>query len=581
MTIPPGRTDRVTRPGARANRKSVIGRLAGTAMALVLGLGCAQLHFLKSASVPKKLGTSSTERGPAFSPATSIVASLQPNAQEDWTTYNRTLSGDRYALAAAITPANAATLQRVCTAPLGERAVFQTGPIEVGGTIYLTTATTTLALDAESCALRWRHRYMYQPSPDFDLKVNRGVGYSDGRLFRGANDGRLYALDAATGAELWNVIAGDVEKGETFPAAPIAWGGLVYIGNAGGDNFGVVGRMMAFDVASGGLVWSVPLVASAGDAARSWPASTEVLPRSGGATWTSYSLDTLTHTLFIPTGNAAPDFLGAARPGDNLYTTSIVELDSRTGEFHAAHQLVKRDVHDWDVAAAPALVTTTRGRRLIIAGAKDGHVYGIDRQSGEQRFRTAVTRIENVDAPFTAQGTRFCPGVNGGVEWNGPGFSPSRNAVFVNSIEWCTTVKIGSVADLKGKDALPWTGSAELRHPFGVQDSVSRGALTALDADDGHVLWQFQAPTPLVAGVTPTAGGVVFTGDLAGTFYAFDAASGTVLFQDRTGAPIGGGVISYSRQGRQFVAVAVGMHAPVTWQLESPEARLIVYALPR
>ena len=126
-------------------------------------------------------------------------------------------------------------------------------------------------------------------------------------------------------------------------------------------------------------------------------------------------------------------------------------------------------------------------------------------------------------------------------------------------------MKIGSVAQLKGKDALPWTVSAARRHPFGMQDSVSCGALTALDADDGRVLWQFQAPTPLVAGVTPTAGGVVYTGDLAGTLYVFDAASGAGLFQDQTGAPIGGGVISYSRKGRQYVAVAVRMHAPVTW----------------
>ena len=357
------------------------------AMALAFSLGCAQLHFLKSAAVPKPRGQSSTVRGPAFNPATTIAASLQPNPQEDWTTYNRTLAGDRYTPDSAITTKNVATLARICTAPLGERAVLQTGPIEVGGTIFLTTATTTFALDAESCALRWQHTYNYHPAPDFDLKVNRGVGYSDGRLFRGANDGRLYALDAATGEELWNVVAGDVERGETFPAAPIAWGGLVYIGNAGGDNFGVVGRMMAFDAASGGLVWSVPLVASAGEAAATWPASTEVVPRTGGATWTSYALDTLSHTLFIPTGNAGPDFLSAARPGDNLYTTSIVELDSRTGEFRAAHQLVQHDFHDWDVSAAPALLTTARGHHLIVAGAKDGHLYGIDRQSGERRLR--------------------------------------------------------------------------------------------------------------------------------------------------------------------------------------------------
>ena len=557
---------------ARGRRRAVL----AAALLLALGWGCAQLVFLKSASVPKERGTSVTVRGPAFD----STPDAKPDPQQDWTTYNRTLMGERYSPGKAITPANAATLVRVCTADLGERAAFQSGPLAIAGTIYVTTAISTYAFNAESCALRWKQSYEYKPRPDFDLKVNRGVGYSDGRLFRGANDGRLYALDAATGRELWNVVAGNVEKGETFPAAPIAWGGLVYIGNAGGDNFGVVGRMMAFRADSGGLVWSTSLVAASGEAGRSWPASTETVPRAGGATWTSYSLDTLTHTLFIPTGNATPDFLGEARPGSNLYTTSVVELDSRTGELRAAHQLVERDVHDWDVAAAPALITTKAGRRLIVAGGKDGHVYGIERRGGVRRYRTAVTRIENVDAPLTAAGTRFCPGVNGGVEWNGPAYLPARNAIFVNSIEWCTTIKVGTVADLKGKDALPWTGSSELRHPFGVQDSVSRGALTALDADAGRILWQFDSPTPMVAGVVATAGGLVFTGDLDGYFYGFDAATGNVLFRDKTGAPIGGGVIAYSRPGRQYVAVAVGMHAPATWGLESKDARVIVYSLP-
>ncbi len=548
----------------------------GASLALVAG--CAQLHFLKSASVPKARGESAPVRGPAFGDPGSAG---QPGSHnEDWPAYNRTLRGDRFAPATAITPANVGSLRRVCEAPLGERANLQTGPIEVGGTIFLTTATTTVALDAESCAIRWTHRYAYDPSPDFDLKVNRGVGYSNGRLFRGANDGRVYALDAASGEEVWNVVAGDVSRGETFPAAPIAWGGLVYIGNAGGDNFGVVGRMMALDAATGGVVWTTPLVAKSGPAAASWPASTEIVPRAGGATWTSYALDTLSQSLFIPTGNAGPDFLPDLRPGNNNYTTSIVELDSRTGAFRAAHQLVRNDQHDWDVSAAPALIATARNGQLIIAAGKDGHVYGIDRSSGEQRFRTAVTKIENVDAPLTAEGTRFCPGVNGGVEWNGVSYAPPRNALYVNSVEWCTTIKVGPPGDLKGKDALPWTGSSQLTHPFGVPDGTRRGALTALDADNGQVLWRFDAPTPLVAGVLSTGGGVVMTGDLAGNFYGFDGADGSVKFRDSTGAPIGGGVISYTRGGRQYIAVAVGMDAK-TWNLKSPEPRLIVYSLPR
>ena len=158
---------------------------------------------------------------------------------------------------------------------------MESGPVVVGGVLYVTTPKNTYAIDAATCALRWKHTYDYSPSPPFDLKVNRGVAYLDGRLYRGANDGRVYALDARTGDELWNVVAADPSKGETFPAAPAAWNGLVFIGNAGGDNFGVTGRLMAFDAATGGKVWSTDLIAEHGDAGGTWPPETEMFPAAG------------------------------------------------------------------------------------------------------------------------------------------------------------------------------------------------------------------------------------------------------------------------------------------------------------
>ena len=546
------------------------------AACLLLAAGCSQLKFLKAPSVPRPRGPSSLERGPAFLPSPPGAI----DTMADGLTYNRTLEGNRGSPLAEIDTGNVARLHPVCTFALGERASFQSGPVVVGGTMFVTTAERTWALDAASCALRWKHEYRYYPRPDFDIEVNRGVAWASGRLFRGANDGRVYALDAFTGEELWNVAVGDVDKGETFPAAPLAWRGLVFIGNAGGDNFGVTGRMMALDAESGGIVWSFELVADAGEAGRTWPPGTEEIPRGGGATWTSYALDTITGGLFVATGNAAPDFLGAARPGANLHTYSVVELDARLGTLRRARQLLREDIHDWDLAAAPSLVTTAGGRRLILQAGKDGYVYAIDRESGAVRWRTAVTRRENVDAPLTAEGTRFCPGVNGGVEWNGPGYSRDVDAVFVNGIDWCTTVKIAPVSELKGKDGLPWTGSSDLRHPFGVPDSVRSGWVTALDAETGAIRWRYRSATPMVAGVTPTAGGLVFTGDLHGDVLALDAATGTVRWRHTTGLPIGGGVVTYRAGGRQYVAVAAGMHAPLTWKLRSPPAQVVVLGVP-
>jgi alcohol dehydrogenase (cytochrome c) len=539
--------------------------------------GCAQLHFLKSPSVPRPLGRSETLQGPAFAPE---PLRTRTAPLSDWAGYNGTLTGERFSPLDEITRTNVGRLRQTCEFDTGERAAMESGPVVVDGTLFVTTAVNTYAIDAASCSLRWKHSYHYSPSPPFDLKVNRGVAYANGRLYRGANDGRVYALDAWTGKELWNVVAGDPAKGETFPAAPVVWEGLVFLGNAGGDNFGVRGRMMAFDAQTGGLVWSFDLVPEAGAATRSWPEATERIPKGGGASWTSYALDTLNSTVYVPTGNAAPDFLPDARPGSNLYAYSVVALDARTGTLRDHYRVLSRDFHDWDVSAAPALITTQAGRPLLVVAGKDGHVYGFDRQLRTKRFTTRVTTVDNVEAAFTQQGTRFCPGVNGGVEWNGPSYWPATNTLFVNSIDWCTTVRVAPVSQLEGKNGLPWTGSSELRQPFGTPDSSRRGWLTALDADDGHIRWQYASPTPLVAGITATAGGLVFTGDLNGSVLGFDAESGKVLWQSSTGQPIGGGVVSYETGGHQFIAVASGLHAPVTWHLKSSAAKVVVFGLP-
>jgi alcohol dehydrogenase (cytochrome c) len=544
-----------------------------------LSLGaCARLHFVKPPSVPRPLGESETVVGPAFGPE---PLRTSPDSTSDWANYNKTLTGERFSPLDEITTDNVASLQRVCEFDLGERVAMQSGPVVVDGTLFVTTAENTYAVDAATCALRWKHTYRYSPAPPFDLKVNRGVGYWNGRLFRGANDGRVYALDAWTGKTLWNVVAGDPTKGETFPAAPIAWEGLVFLGNAGGDNFGVKGRIMAFDAGTGARIWSFDLVSESGRAARSWPPATETLPKAGGASWTSYALDSATGTLYVPTGNAAPDFLPASRPGANLYAYSVVAVDARTGELRTHYPILSRDYHDWDVAAAPSLITTRAGQRMLVVAGKDGHLYGVDPVTRRKRYTTEVTTIDNIDAPFTDRGTRFCPGVNGGVEWNGPTYSPGTNLLYVNAIDWCTTVRVAPASELEAKDGLPWTGSADLEHPFGTPDSTRRGWLTAMDADEGRIRWRYASPTPLVAGITATGGGLVFTGDLDGNVLAFDAESGARVWRATTGQPIGGGVVSYEAEGRQFIAVASGMHAPVTWQLESSPAKVVVFGLSR
>ncbi len=544
---------------------------------LALGaLDCSQLKFLKSASVPVARGESALTRGPAYD--STMPVGVDPLA--DWPMYNRSLDGARSSPLAEITTENVGRLARVCDLSLDEKANLQAGPVEVAGTIYLTTALNTYAIDAATCRLRWKYHYAYSPGPDFDLKVNRGAVFAEGRLYRGTNDGRVLALDARTGRELWNVVAGNPRHGETFPASPIVWKGRVLIGNAGGDNFGVTGRIMAFDTADGGRRWSSSLVPQSGPAAATWPAQTEVIPKAGGATWTTYALDTLTGEMILGTGNAAPDFLLAARTGADLHTTSVVVIDTRDGTLGWTTQLVTDDIHDWDLSAAPLLVTTPRGRRMVIEAGKDGYLHALDRSTGHVLYQAEVATHLHADAPFGPSPTRFCPGVNGGVEWNGPAYAKAAGLLVVGSIDWCTTVTIEPVGKLKGKSGLPWTGSAALKAPFGVPDTARSGWLTAVDAESGAIRWRYKSSMPMVAGVTATAGGLILTGDLKGDVLAFDAASGKLLWRGATGLPIGGGVVTYRTGGHQYVAVAAGMHAPQTWNIASAPARLIVYALP-
>lgn len=571
-----------TAPDQRRQPIAVIA-YAAVAGAFVLALaGCGKLQqVVAGPTEPPPEGASSTVRGPAYAP----TMARAPDPYRDWLAYNNSRAGDRYVALGQIDTANVDRLRRACVFQLDAPVNMQAGLIEVAGTLYFTTLEDTYAIDARDCRLRWRHTYRLARRPVLDPnQVNRGVAYLDGRLFRGSNDGRLYALDAATGRELWNVAIGDPATGETFPAAPQAWNGRVFIGNAGGDNFGVTGRMMAFDAASGKRLWSADLVPDAGPASQTWPPATATVPKGGGATWTSYAIDAKRGLLYVPTGNAAPDFLKALRPGANLYTYSVVALDVRNGTLRASHQMAiaGADFHDWDVASPPELVDTSDGHQLLVEAGKNGYLYAIDRRTGKQLYRTPITRIDNAHAPLTAAGTHFCPGIMGGAEWNGPAYSPRTNAFYVNAIDWCATVETRSPAELEPRSGLPWTGAASRLHPFGVMDPQASwsGWLTAIDAIDGKVRWRYHAPAPMAAGVTATGGGLVFSADLRGNFLALDARDGAILWRYNTGQPIGGGVISYAVGGRQYVAVASGMNSPVSWQLDSTPARIVVFALP-
>ena len=445
----------------------------------------------------------------------------------------------------------------------------------IGETLYVTTATSTYAINARDGKLRWSNKYTPK-SMGLGTPV-RGVAYSDGRLYRGTPDARVISLDAKTGKILWDVEGASMAKGEYFTGAPIIWNGLMYLGTSGSD-IGTIGHMMAFSIKDGKKIWNFDIVPKSGPAAATWPSDpNKVL--AGGGMYSSYALDTETGILYIPTGNPGPDFAGDYRSGDNLYTCSVIMLDAKGGDLKGYYQFVPHDTHDWDVAASPILYTSKAGRKMVAVGGKDGYLYGLDRNLKKVFFKVPVTKHFNENAPITAEGTRFAPGTQGGVNWNGPAFSPLHNALFVNTRDWATTVKLGGEETLEPQPVgKPFVGSS---NGFGEDDPQSErsGWLTSVDADTGLLRWKYKAPLPLVAAVTPTAGGVLFTGDLEGNLLVFDASMGNILFKDKAGGPIGGGIITYSIDDKQYVAVAAGMKNGLMG-VDSDSASVVIYALP-
>ncbi|MGH7540193.1 MAG: pyrroloquinoline quinone-dependent dehydrogenase, partial [Gemmatimonadota bacterium] len=462
----------------------------------------------------------------------------------DWPSYNRTLAGDRYSPLEQIDRANVARLQPVCTYTLPEVTSLQTGPLVISGVMYFTTDTISYAIDASTCAERWRIvRHSATPS---ELGVNRGFAYLDGRLFRGTSDAHVLAMDTADGRTLWDYEIDARAPGVTIPMAPIAANGLVYVGNAGGDLVGVTGHVYALDARDGHVVWRFDVVPDSGPARATWPNSPP-LPLSGGAFWTSFTYDEENGILYVPAGNPAPDFDIEIRPGDNLYSNSVIALDAATGRMLGYNQLVKRDSHDWDVDSPPALLTTRSGHPIVASANKDGLLSVLDRRRLMSRgittaeaelgnvlpllYQVPTTTRVNADAPLSRDSVvRFCPGILGGSEWNGAAYHPETDALYVGAVDWCSRVQLQPADAPVPEAGQGWFGSVTpMTEMFDPPDSA-RGWLTAFDADSGTVRWQFAAPRPVLAAVLPTAGGLVFSADLGGRLRAFDAENGEVLW---------------------------------------------------
>jgi len=482
---------------------------------------------------------------------------------DDWITINKDYSSQRYVDLDQITPQNVGKLKEVCEIQLNEPNLFSSGLLKVGGTLYTSTVRQTVAFDATICDSRWRKLVDFEKSPA--ASNHHGLGYLDGKIFRGTTDGQLIALDANTGVVLWHVDAADPGKRESFTSAPIGWQGKVFIGIATSD-LKIAGRLMAFDATTGAMLWSFQTTVGEPN---------QEPPQAGGGLWSTYSLDPNTGEVFAGIANPFPDFTRATdAPNSIIFTNSVISADAATGRLNWHYQAVPRDEHDWDLAAAPTLYHTSKGsagRDMLAIAGKSGRVYGIDRATHIPVFDTPATIVENDDVPVNSTWMYVCPGLQGGSMFTGPAYDPDTGSLYVGMADHCAWY-------IKNKK-YRWGGGLGIKDwPVAAKLQAPTGWITAMDGKTGSVLWRYQAESQVLAGLVPTKSGLLFGGDTHGNLLVFNAKNGRLLKSIDTGGALNSGLISYSVDGVQYVAATAGGSTENPSTVAGP-LRVVIYSL--
>jgi PQQ-dependent dehydrogenase (methanol/ethanol family) len=454
---------------------------------------------------------------------------------------------------------------------------METAPIVIDGVMFLTTSFNHVyAIDAATGEEYWHYKHKLGPIVTVCCgNNNRGVAIADGVLYMGTIDAKLVALDAKTGDVRWTSDIGDPDLGYSDTMAPAVVNGKVLIGTNGGE-YGVRGFLKAYDAKTGKLLWTFYTIPEQGhegvwatndatgrDMHRDIAAEKAALAKDssfwktlGGGVWMTPAIDRATNTAYFLAGNPSPDLYGQIRPGDNLYTDSMLAVDLDSGQYKWHFQYIAHDVWDLD-AVSPAVLTRANGGSgsdadVVVHAGKTGHIYVHDRKTGKLiRFSEAMIPQENMWVLPTPQGARMLPGANGGVEWSPIAVDPRTHIAYAANLHQPMTYQYEEAAYPSGK---LWLGGAFKTIPSEEQ----WGQLVAVNLDTGKIVWKHKTPQPLIGGVLATAGGLVFNGEANGWFKAFDAKGGQELWKFNCGAGVNAPAVSYMVGGKQYVAVAAG-----------------------
>ena len=461
---------------------------------------------------------------------------------------------------------------------------LETSPVVVNGVMYVTTSFSHVyALNARTGEELWHYAHKMGPITTYCCGPNnRGVAVSGDRVFLATLDAKLVALDAKTGATAWTSTIADPELGYSETMAPVVAKGKVLIGTNGGE-YGIRGFVKAFDEATGKLVWTFNTIpensvgvwathdATGRDMHRDIAAEKAQLAKSGdpyktlgGGVWQPPAIDLATNRIYFVVGNPSPDLDGSLRPGDNLYTDSLVSVDLDTGKYACHFQYIAHDVWDLD-AVSPAVLVDTKdaaGKPVagVIHGGKTGHVYVHDRKDCSLiRFSEPMVPQENMWVLPTKEGARMLPGANGGVEWSPMAVNPTLGVTYALNLHQPMTYHVESSPYPNGK---LWLGGA-----FKVIPSEEQwGNLSAVDYNTGKIRWQVKTPQPMIGGALATAGGLVFAGEGNGQFKAYDAETGSVMWSFQAGAGVNAPPSAYSVEGKEYVVVGAGGNTPLHYK---------------
>jgi alcohol dehydrogenase (cytochrome c) len=512
---------------------------------------------------------------------------MAAQAQDGWPVYGHGYDNTRFSPLKNINTGNVSKMKLAYSFQLGSLRSNESSPIVIGDTMYVSTSwgpKYVYALDARTGAPKWT----YEPDvADDTLQYaccdvnNRGVTFAQGKIFVGRLDGKLSAVDAATGKELWTTVVVDYKQGSVITSPPVVVKNMVITGFGGGE-YGARGSLQAFDIETGKPVWKTWTVPGPGEANNdTWKGDS--WQHGGAAPWFVGSYDARTNTLLWGTSNPGPWNSSVRSTGNsdygklsNLYSSSTVAFDADTGKIKYWVQSTPQDAWDYDGVNELVLADLKiKGEKtpVYMKADRNGFFYVVNRDNGkivsaEKYVPTNWARKIDIatgkpeEDPAMRPGPDHpvkgvCPNLLGGKNWQPMSFNPGTGLVYIPTNNVCMDWAVSEVNYRKGVFYLG-ADFPTIPGPGG-----HMGELVAWDPVAQKKVWGIKTDLPFNGGTLTTAGGLTFWGDLHGVFHAYDAKNGTELWKSSLGSGIGAGPISYSVDGKQYVAVVVGRTASI------------------